>query len=102
MPKTILETFREHAARAGDRGYYAAPAGVRVNNDHTTNSPISEGTSNSHVSGNHIDYGDYIGLSFYSGIAHPGWADNSNSTGNNPNGTLHKLDIYTAAVPVTR
>jgi hypothetical protein len=63
---------------------------------------ISEGTSNSHVSGNRIDYGDYMGLSFYAGVAHPGWADNSNSTGNNPNGTLHKLDIYTAAVPFTR
>jgi hypothetical protein len=63
---------------------------------------ISAGTSNSHDSGNPIDYGDYIGLSFHAGIAHPGWADNSNSTGNNPDGKLHKLDIYTAAVPVTR
>jgi hypothetical protein len=64
----------------------------------TTNSQISTGTSNSHDSGNGIDYGDYTGLSFYGGIAHPAWADNSNSTGNNPDGTLHQLDIYTAAV----
>jgi hypothetical protein len=28
------------------------------------------------------------------------WADNSNSTGDNPNGTLHQLDIYTARVRV--
>ena len=62
------------------------------------NFQISAGTSNSHDSGNHIDYGDYTGLSFYGGIAHPAWADNSNSTGNNPDGTLHQLDIYTAAV----
>jgi hypothetical protein len=65
----------------------------------TTNIQISAGTSNSHDSGNGIDYGDYTGLSFYGGIAHPSWADNSNSVGNNPDGTLHQLDIYTAAVP---
>ena len=64
----------------------------------TTNIQISAGTSNSHDSGNAIDYGDYTGLSFYKGIAHPAWADNSNSTRNNPDGTLHGLDIYTAAV----
>lgn len=62
------------------------------------NIQISAGTSNSHDSGNHIDYGDYTGLSFFGGIAHPAWSDNSNSTGNNPDGTLHGLDIYTASV----
>jgi hypothetical protein len=62
------------------------------------NIQISAGTSNSHDSGNGIDYGDYTGLSFYGGIAHPAWSDNSNSTGTNPNGALHQLDIYTAAV----
>ena len=65
------------------------------------NFQISAGTSNSQDSGNHIDYGDYSGLSFYGGVAHPAWSDNSNSTGNNPDGALSKLDIYTAAVPVT-
>ena len=64
----------------------------------TANTQISAGTSNSHDSGNAIDYGDYTGLSFYGGKAHPAWADNSNSTGNNPDGTLHGLDIYTATV----
>lgn len=64
----------------------------------TSNMQISAGTSNSHDAHNHIDYGDYTGLSFYGGIAHPAWADNSNSTGNNPDGTLHQLDVYTAAV----
>ncbi len=66
----------------------------------TPNIQISAGTSNSRDSGNGIDYGDYTGLSFYGGIAHPAWSDNSNSTGNNPDGALHQLDIYTAAVPV--
>jgi hypothetical protein len=65
----------------------------------TPNVQISAGTSNSHDSQNGIDYGDYTGLSYYGGIAHPAWADNSNSTGNNPDGTLHAFDIYTAAVP---
>jgi hypothetical protein len=64
----------------------------------TPNLQISAGTSNSHDSGNGIDYGDYSGLSFYGGIAHPAWSDNSNSTGNNPDGALHQLDIYTAAL----
>jgi hypothetical protein len=40
----------------------------------------------------------YSGLSFYGGIALPAWADNSNSTGNNPDGALSDLDISTAAV----
>lgn len=66
----------------------------------TPNLRISAGTSNSHASQNGIDYGDYSGLSFYGGVAHPAWSDNSNSTGTNPDGALFKLDIYTAAVHV--
>ncbi len=67
----------------------------------TPNIQISAGTSNSHVSGNGIDYGDYSGLSFFGGVA-TAWSDNSNSTGDNPDGALHQLDIYTAAVRVPR
>ena len=66
------------------------------------NIQISAGTSNSADAHNGIDYGDYSGLSFYGGIAHPAWSDNSNSTGNNPDGALHQLDIYTASVPLPR
>src|SRR6266567_4444659 len=65
------------------------------------NMQVSAGTSNSHDSGNGIDFGDYSGLSFFGGMAHPAWSDNSNSTGTNPDGELHQLDIYTAALPVT-
>ena len=64
----------------------------------TPNVQISAGTSNAHDSGNGIDYGDFIGLSFFGGVAHPAWSDNSNSTGTNPDGALSKFDIYTAAV----
>ena len=65
----------------------------------TPNIQISAGTSNAPDSGNSIDFGDFSGLSFLGGTAHPAWSDNSNSTGNNPDGALHQLDIYTAAVP---
>ena len=68
----------------------------------TPNIQISEGTSNAHDSANGIDYGDYSGLSFVAGVAHPAWSDNSNSTVTNPDGRLHQLDIYTAAVRVSR
>jgi hypothetical protein len=45
-----------------------------------------------------IDYGDYAGNSFAGGRLHAFWADNSNSTGDNPNGTLNRFDMYTALV----
>jgi BNR/Asp-box repeat protein len=75
-------------------GAFSADGGASF----SPNLQISAGTSNSHDSGNGIDYGDYSGLSFYGGIAHPAWSDNSNSTGTNPDGALHQLDIYTAAI----
>jgi hypothetical protein len=75
-------------------GAFSTDGGASFN----SNIQVSAGTSNSHDSGNSIDYGDYTGLSFVSGIAHPVWADNSNSTGTNPDGALHQLDIYTAAL----
>jgi hypothetical protein len=75
-------------------GAFSADGGASF----SPNVQISAGTSNSHDSGNGIDYGDYSGLSFYGGIAHPAWSDNSNSTGTNPDGALHQLDIYTAAI----
>src|SRR5262249_16764114 len=50
------------------------------------------------VSSTSFDFGDYSGLAFHAGTFYPCWADNSNSTGDNPNGTLSALDIYTAAV----
>ena len=62
------------------------------------NVQISAGTSNAPDSGNGIDYGDYTGLAYFGGIAHPAWAANSNSTGTHPDGALHQLDVYTAAV----
>jgi len=71
-------------------------------NGGTTWSPpemISDGASNAKASANGIDFGDYTGMSFAFGVAHPAWADNSNSTRDDPDGTLHAFDIYSAAVP---
>jgi hypothetical protein len=67
----------------------------------TTPQIVSQGASNAKASGNGIDFGDYTGIAFAFGIAHPAWADNSDSTGDNPDGTLHAFDIYSAAVPET-
>jgi hypothetical protein len=62
---------------------------------------VSKGVSNAADARNGIDYGDYTGLTFQDGIAHPAWADNSNSTGDNPDGKLNTFDIYTASVSFT-
>jgi hypothetical protein len=39
-------------------------------------------------------------MSFVAGVIHPAWADNSDSTGNNPDGALDRFDVYTAAITV--
>jgi hypothetical protein len=62
---------------------------------------VSEGASNAAASRNGIEFGDYTGLGFAFGVAHPAWADNSDSTGDNPDGVLHDFDIYSAAVAET-
>lgn len=64
------------------------------------NVQLSADTSNAGRSGNSIEFGDYTGLDFRGGIFYPAWADNSNSTGDNPDGTLSRFDIYTMGCPV--
>jgi hypothetical protein len=61
---------------------------------------VSQGTSNILGAETSFDYGDYTHAAFQSGVFYPAWSDNSNSTGENPDGTLHQLDLYIAAVPV--
>ena len=63
-----------------------------------TNVRVSAGTTNGADANNSIDLGDYTGLAFQSGRFFPLWADNSNSTLDNPDGQLMGLDQYTAAV----
>ena len=66
------------------------------------NVKISAGASDGrqNIIGNPNEFGDYIGLTFYNNAFYPAWADSSNSTGDNPNGTAG-LDIYVAKVTVT-
>jgi hypothetical protein len=59
---------------------------------------ISKGVSNSSDAGSVLDYGDYTHAAFYGGTFWPLWADNSNSTGDNPDGALSALDNYVAKV----
>ena len=47
-----------------------------------------------------FDFGDYSGLAYHAGAFYPCWADNSNSTGDNPAGAGTTTDIYTARVRV--
>jgi len=61
---------------------------------------VAARVSNSEDAGTTQDFGDYEGLAFEAGSFYPVWADNSNSTGDNPDGTLHQLDLYTARVTV--
>jgi hypothetical protein len=59
---------------------------------------VSAGTSSAEAANNRVGYGDYSALDFHAGIARPGWADNSNSVGGNPEGALEGFDFYTARV----
>lgn len=65
------------------------------------NFQISDGASNAVAAHARWDYGDYSGLDFYGGAIYPAWADNSNSTGDNPDGTLSTFDVYTSHITVT-
>jgi hypothetical protein len=64
------------------------------------NVAISPGQSNASDTNTGFDWGEYAGLAFFGGSFFPLWADNSNSTGDNLNGTLAGANIYTAPVTV--
>jgi len=97
-----------------DRGSGSGSTNGRVNDDaqlwavaarptasgltFSKNIRVSAGTLNADRANNAIDLGDYIGLTFRNGNFWPVWADNSNSTRDNPNGRLRGLDLYTAKV----
>jgi hypothetical protein len=61
---------------------------------------VGPGFSNAERSRNGNDYGDYLGLDFRAGVLMPTWADNSNATGDNPEGTRGPFDLYAARIPV--
>jgi PEP-CTERM motif len=67
------------------------------------NFKISNGLTSciaSTIGGDGNECGDYISLDFYDGHMVTAWADSSNSTGDNPNGTSG-LDIYFSNISVT-
>jgi hypothetical protein len=75
---------------------YSTNGGVTI----APNFRVSQGTSNANGADSYFDYGDYTHAAFQSHRFWPAWSDNSNSTGDNPDGTLHQLDLYTASVPI--
>jgi hypothetical protein len=81
------DDFQIWATATGDGGTSFAP-----------NFQVSRGTSSAVAANSFFDVGDYTHAAFVAGTFWPAWSDNSNSTGNNPDGALHQLDIYTAAV----
>ena len=64
------------------------------------NFQVSQGTSNAIDANSFFDIGDYTHAAFVSGTFWPAWSDNSNSTGDNPDGALHQFDLYTAKVAI--
>jgi hypothetical protein len=50
------------------------------------------------VTGNPNEYGDYSRNDYFQNKLYPVWGDNTNSTGDNPNGAGGPLDIYTAQI----
>jgi hypothetical protein len=64
------------------------------------NFQVSEGTSSAPAAGSSFDYGDYTHAAFQSHRFYPAWSDNSNSTGENPDGTLNQFDLFTAKVVI--
>ena len=61
---------------------------------------VSQGTSNAKDTHSFFDYGDYTQVAFQSHLFYPAWSDNSDSTGTNPDGKLHQVDLYTARMHI--
>ena len=77
-------------------------ASVSVDGGHSfrRNIRVAAAVSNSADALWSLDFGDYEGLAFEADSFYPVWADNSNSTRDNPDGRLHEMDVYTARVRV--
>lgn len=90
---TAMQEFCTFATPVG-----ATPA-FMPNAQVSAGSPDGNG-SNPPVAGQlDIQFGDYSGLAYFGEMAHPAWADDSNSTGDNPDGTA-RYDAYTNQVAV--
>ncbi|HSU86326.1 MAG TPA: sialidase family protein [Chthoniobacterales bacterium] len=65
-----------------------------------SNQRLSAAASNDNDALSGVDYGDYSGFAFYGSRMFFSAADNSNSTGDNPDGTLSHFDLYVAPLTV--
>jgi RTX calcium-binding nonapeptide repeat (4 copies) len=66
-----------------------------------TNFQISAGSSDGDAGFDlDFEFGDYSWVDFFDGVAMPAWSDNSNSTGDNPDGAGFGLDLYTSRIEV--
>lgn len=68
----------------------------------STGTSSAPGIDNPKTTDNDNDFGDYTGLDYDAGTFYPAWADNSDSTKDNPDGAGGNPDIYTAAIMVTK
>lgn len=59
---------------------------------------LSLAPSNDNGADSGVDYGDYSGFAYYGGHLYFSAADNSNATGDNPDGTLKMFDLVIAPV----
>jgi len=89
---------RESATNTAMKDYCTASGSAPATPTFIANAAISDGPSVSTGAG--VEFGDYSGMDYVNNVMHPAWADTSNSTGNNPNGTS-AFDVYTDRVTGT-
>jgi Ca2+-binding RTX toxin-like protein len=87
-----------NAGLANDKAEYWGAVSTDGGATFEANFKISDGMSDAHNDlGDDFQFGDYTTVTGHGGYFFGVWPDNSNSTGNNPNGTS-RFDIYTAKV----
>jgi hypothetical protein len=100
---TVAVTWYDARDSAGnDKVRYFGAFSSNGGASFSPNFAISSGTSSSASSPflvRKADFGDYTGSAFVNGRLIPAWADNSNSTGDNPDGAT-SFDVYTAIVSI--
>jgi hypothetical protein len=92
------EAARFYAAVSSDGGATFSAGNLQLEtgqSDAPFINSVTSGCTNNVGSSN--DYSDYTGLAYYGGYLYAAWADNSNTTTNNPNNNCG-MDIYVAKV----
>jgi Ca2+-binding RTX toxin-like protein len=84
---------------ANDEVQYFASFSTDGGNTWTVNRLVSDGVSDGGAAGGN-NFLDYTGLAFFNDTIHMAWADNSDSTGDNPDGPGGPLDVYYDRIPL--